>query len=245
MKDLMRLLNEYRRKLSGDRARQVSDEVVDSMYSVYPFNKFEYIISNLMAYGVMTLDDYLALRANYIMRNRYLYLFEMAPRTFGETWGQRHLMELVPEMSVPSRLIDPIFAGEYDLWLEGIKVEVKASRAVRKQGGGTLAEKALPHNTDDKFDMNFQQLKPDCCDVFVWIAVWRDKIDYWVIPSGFIKTNRHFSNQHRASRLTAEGGVVEGQLHIKEKNYSDFEQFRVRPDGIKCRILEIRSDGII
>lgn len=245
MKELTQQLLAYCRRLPADKAAAVDAHVLDSLYSVYPFNKFEYIISNLIAGGVMTLDDYLTVRSDYINRNRYLYLYELAPRTFGETWGQRHLMELVPEFAVPQRRLDPTFSGEYDLWLDGIKVEVKASRAVRRQAGDNLAEKALPRGTTEQFDMNFQQLKPDCCDVFVWIAVWRDQIDYWIIPSDAVKSNPHFSNQHRASRLTDAGDVVEGQIHIKKANYHDFEPYRARPDEIRQRILGLRAEGKI
>lgn len=37
--------------------------------------------------------------------------------------------------------------------------------------------------------MNFQQVKPRCCDVFVWIAVWRDVIRYWVLSSNEVETS--------------------------------------------------------
>ncbi len=238
MDTLIHQLSSYKKKLTDAEQRLLSDEILDKLYTVYPFNKFEYIISHLIAKGIITLQEYLDIRAHYLKRNKYLYLFEMAPRTFGETWGQRHLMELVPEFEVPSRLIDPSFTGEYDLWLEGIRVEVKASRAVRKKGGSTLAEKALSSKSSSKFDMNYQQLKPACCDVFVWIAVWRDKIDYWVMSSIDVQNNPHFSNQHRASQLSDTGGVVEGQIHINERNYGDFEPYRVTVRNLYDKIKE-------
>ena len=238
MDTLIHQLSSYKKKLTDAEQRLLSDEILDKLYTVYPFNKFEYIISHLIAKGIITLQEYLDIRARYLKRNKYLYLFEMAPRTFGETWGQRHLMELVPEFEVPSRLIDPSFTGEYDLWLEGIRVEVKASRAVRKKGGSTLAEKALSSKSSSKFDMNYQQLKPACCDVFVWIAVWRDKIDYWVMSSIDVQNNPHFSNQHRASQLSDTGGVVEGQIHINERNYVDFEPYRVTVRNLYDKIKE-------
>lgn len=43
--------------------------------------------------NVISLDEYLEMRAEYLQRNKYLHLFELAPRTFGETWGQNHLMD--------------------------------------------------------------------------------------------------------------------------------------------------------
>lgn len=242
MKQLVDTLAEYARLLTADKAAAIDPAVIDKLYSVYPFNKFEYIISHLIAERAMSLDDYLELRTNYIERNRYLYLFEIAPRTFGETWGERHMMELVPEFEIPRRNKDPMYAGEYDLWLEGVKVEVKASRVVRKSGGGTLAEKALPWGTKENFDMNFQQLKPSCCDVFVWIAVWRDRIDYWVLPSSAVSNHPLFSNQHRASAESADEGIFEGQIHINRANYTDFEAFKVNPRDIFDKIKTLRAN---
>lgn len=167
---------------------------LDDLYSVYPFNKFEYIISHLIAMRTITLREYLDMRNSYIERNKYLYVFEItAPRTFGETWAQRHLNEVVPELKVPSTAYDPTYSGEYDFWYEGIKIEVKASRAVKKKSGDSLIMKALSSDSKEKFDMNFQQIKPKCCDVFVWIAVWRDRIRYWVLSSDEVEKNQYYS----------------------------------------------------
>lgn len=239
MEKLIEELEAYKKDLSEDEKLQLSDSVLDKLYAVYPFNKFEYTISHLIANDIITLDAYLDMRSEYIQRNKYLYLFELAPRTFGETWGQRHLMELVPELKIPTKKLDCNFSGEYDLLLDDIHVEVKASRAVKKKGGDILANKALASNSTSKFDMNYQQLKPGCCDVFVWIAVWRDKIDYWVMSSHDVQTNPLFSNQHRASQLSENGEIIEGQIHINNSNYADFEKYRVQIRGIYDKIKEI------
>ncbi|MDE6513046.1 MAG: hypothetical protein K2L05_02535 [Muribaculaceae bacterium] len=239
METLIKEIEAFRKKLPAEEQKLISDSVLDKLYSVYPFNKFEYAISTLIAKNIISLNDYLDMRAEYISRNRYLHLFELAPRTFGETWGQNHLMELVPEFKVPTTKLDPNFSGEYDLLLNGIHVEVKASRAVRKIGGGTLADKALASTDNARFDMNYQQLKPGCCDVFVWIAVWRDKIDYWVLSSKDVQNHPLLSNQHRASQLTDNGEVVEGQIHINDANYKDFEKYRVHPRDIYSKILAL------
>ena len=154
METLIKELEAYKKSLSPAEKSQLCDAVLDKLYAVYPFNKFEYTISHLIAKNVITLDEYLDMRAEYLQRNRYLHLFELAPRTFGETWGQNHLMELVPEFKVPTKKLDPSFSGEYDLLLDDIHVEVKASRVVKKVGGDTLANKALASNSTSKFDMN-------------------------------------------------------------------------------------------
>lgn len=206
---------------------------LDDLYSVYPFNKFEYIISHLIAMRTITLREYLDMRNSYIERNKYLYVFEItAPRTFGETWAQRHLNEVVPELKVPSTAYDPTYSGEYDFWYEGIKIEVKASRAVKKKSGESLIMKALSSDSKEKFDMNFQQIKPKCCDVFVWIAVWRDRIRYWVLSSDEVEKNQYYSQgQHR-------GNVGEGQLWLKDSNISDFDSYEVGVRDILERIIE-------
>lgn len=239
METLIKQLEIYKKQLSIEDREQFRDSVLDKLYTVYPFNKFEYTISHLIAKEIISIDEYINIRAEYLQRNKYLYLFELAPRTFGETWGQQHLMEIVPEFQIPTKKLDPTFKGEYDLLLNDIHVEVKASRAVKKVGGDTLANKALSSNSKFKFDMNYQQLKPGCCDVFVWIAVWRDKIDYWVISSKDVKNNPLFSNQHRASQISETGEVIEGQIHINDSNYSDFEKYRVSVRDIHNKIIEI------
>ena len=221
------LIKELKTKISllkknGENRYNLSDGFLDSLYSVYPFNKFEYVISHLIASKTITLRQYLDIRNRYLERNKYLYVFEItAPRTFGETWAQRHLNEVVPELQRPSIEYDSNYSGEYDFWYKGIKVEVKASRAVRRKSGDSLIIKALSSDSKCGYDMNFQQIKPGCCAVFVWIAVWRDVIRYWVLSSDEVKSNKYYSEkQHR-------GNVGEGQLWIKESNIDDFLKYEV------------------
>ena len=211
----------------------LSDKALDNLYSVYPFNKFEYIISHLIGTDTITLQQYLDIRNKYLERNKYLYVFEItAPRTFGETWAQRHLNEVVPELQRPSTSYDPNYSGQYDFWYNGIRIEVKASRAVRRKSGDSLIIKALASDSKYGFDMNFQQIKPACCDVFVWIAVWRDVIRYWVLSSDEVKNNRYYSSgQHR-------GNIGEGQLWLKETNIDDFIEYEVGVRDILLKIIE-------
>ena len=80
--------------------------------------------------------------------------------------------------------------------------------------------------------MNFQQIKPACCDVFVWIAVWRDKIRYWVLSSDDVANNKYYSTgQHR-------GNVGEGQLWLKETNIKEFDEYEVGVRDILDKIVE-------
>ena len=88
-----------------------------TLLSVYPFNRFEYLISVLLGKGALSLDAYYEIRDEYIARNLYLYIFEIGgPRTFGEAWAQGHLKELVPDLVKPSKKFDPKYSGEYDFF---------------------------------------------------------------------------------------------------------------------------------
>lgn len=233
-----RLIDELKSQITNMNSKNggkynLSDNVLNSLYSVYPFNRFEYVISHLIATDTITLQQYLDIRNRYLERNKYLYVFEItAPRTFGETWAERHLNEVVPELCRPSTNFDPNYSGEYDFWYDGIKIEVKASRAVRRKSGDALIIKALSSDSRYGFDMNFQQIKPACCDVFVWIGVWRDIIRYWVLSSDEVKNNRYYSvGQHR-------GNIGEGQLWIKETNINDFKIYEVGVRDILSKIIE-------
>jgi hypothetical protein len=210
---------------------------LETLVSVYPFNEYEYIIATLLGAGRLTYDEYVELRDEYIARNLYLYIFEIsAPRGFGEAWAQGHLKELVPELQKPTKKFDPTYSGEYDLLLDGkIKIEVKASRAVDSDSDEPLYVKALASDSTSRFDMNFQQVKPACCHVFVWIGVWRDRIRYWVLTSNDVASNRNYSTgQHR-------GNVGEGQLHLKHDNIREFHQYEARSNELAAAIRSAYS----
>ena len=209
---------------------------LDDLVSVFPFNEYEYMISNLLAAEVLTLDRYVELRDEYIERNLYLYIFEIsAPRNFGESWAQGHIKELVPKVTKPSKKLDKSYSGQYDLYLEGIRIEVKASRAVDAEVEAPLYVKALSSVSTKPFWMNFQQVKPECCDVFIWVAVWRDVIRYWVLSSSEVESNQYYSGgQHR-------GNVGEGQLHVKHDNIGDFDDYSVESNRLEEAIRSAYS----
>lgn len=205
---------------------------LETLVSVYPFNEYEYIIATLLAAGKLTHEAYVELRDSYIARNMFLYVFEIsAPRGFGEAWAQGHLKELVPEIQKPSKNLAPSYSGEYDFQLDGkIKIEIKASRAVDLESNEPLYVKALASDSKKRFDMNFQQVKPACCDVFVWIGVWRDVIRHWVLASKEMESNPYYSSgQHR-------GNVGEGQLHLKDDNIHDFSVYEAQSNQLATAI---------
>src|SRR3990167_6669879 len=211
---------------------------LDNLISVYPFNEYEYIISSLLGLKKITLDDYVQIRDEYVARNMYLYIFEIsAPRGFGEQWAQGHLKELALELIKPTKKLEENYSGEYDFLYplpngKMIKIEVKASRAVDFDSQEPLYVKALAWESKMPFDMNFQQVKPKCCDVFVWVGVWRDTIKYWVLASKEVEKNKYYSKgQHR-------GNTGEGQLHIKQDNIKEFVKYEAKPKELLEKIIE-------
>jgi hypothetical protein len=223
MEQLKATLNQLIERLNEP---ELFRERLETLISVYPFNEYEFIISTLLGADILSLDEYYELRDAYLDRNLYLYLFEIsAPRNFGEQWAQGHLKILMPDLQRPSKKRDLEYSGQYDFWLEtaagNIRIEVKASRAVDFDSDEPLYVKALSVNSNKRFDMNFQQVKPRYCDVFIWIGVWRDKIRYWVLSSDELANNRYYSaGQHQ-------GNIGEGQLHLKDDNIKNFKKYEV------------------
>ncbi len=206
--------------------------------SVYPFNEYEYIISNLFCLKKITLVDYFAIREEYLVRNEYLHIYEKygSPTAFGITWAQSHIHAIVPEMKKPTKKENSDFDNEYDFFCDykknRVRIEVKASRAVDAKSDEPLFIKALALNSEKPFDMNFQQIKPKHCDVFVWVAVWRDAIKYWIFASKDIEKNKYYSRgQHR-------GNIGEGQLHLNRDNIKTFKKYEAHPNELLKKIIK-------
>lgn len=231
----MEQLKEKLMSLVSELEKEKHDNVMqrlDDLVSVYPFNEYEFLISSLMGYRKISTDEYYELRDDYIARNMFMYVFEIsAPRGFGEAWAQGHLKEICPELVKPTKKLDPAYSGQYDFFLDGkIRIEVKASRAVDFDSREALYVKALSSDSKLRFDMNFQQVKPACCDVFIWVGVWRDVIRYWVLSSNEVAENKYYSvGQHR-------GNTGEGQIHVKDDNVSEFAQFESMPRALLDKI---------
>jgi len=235
MEKLQQKLNDLINSLSKEKSSEIRTRL-ENLFSVYPFNEYEYMISVLLGMDKISIDEYYDIRDEYIARNMYLFIFEIsAPRGFGETWAQGHLKELVPDLQKPTKKLDKNYGGQYDFLLnhngKDILIEVKASRAVDGDDNRPLYVKALDSESKKNFWMNFQQAKPACCDVFILISVWRDVIKYWVLSSKELEMNKYYSKgQHR-------GNVGEGQLHITQENISEFDKFLCRSDKLRDCIV--------
>jgi len=229
-------LGQYLNQLSSSLApeeRGVLEARLQGLVSVFPFSEYEFILMFLRDRDVISFKDYEKLRDNYVSANRYLDLFSLAPRVFGQVWGEKHIMDLDPRFRKPDQSLDPEYDGEYDLWIEGVKVEVKSSRATHTKKQGSLVSKALRYGSDDPFWMNFQQLKLDVCDTFILTGVWVDQIAYWVMSNEDVKTSKYLSHQHR--------GGIEYQIGVTDKNLHEFERFQVAPDQLADAVLSLAS----
>lgn len=232
-KELRRHLERLASTLEGEK-KLMLEARLESLVSAFPFNEYEYILMFLLDTKVITFEEYEKLRDNYISSNKYLDLYGLAPRIFGQVWGEQHVMDLDSRFKKADKSIDPGFRGEYDLWAEGIKVEVKACRATDTKTRGDLVSKALRYESQRPFWMNFQQLKLDVCDVFVFIGVWVDRIVYWVLSRKEVESNPYLSHQHR--------GGVEYQIGITHKNIGEFDTCRMKPAELYDKVLSASGD---
>jgi len=194
-----------------------------------PFSTECKILAYLIDKQAITYDKYLELNKDFTKRNQYLHLFNMSPRTFGETWGEKQILELFPEFTKATKknisTLYPNFDGEFDLWIDGVRVEVKACRANNKKTGKNLACRAYSHReaATNSFKYHYQQLKPSCCDVFIWIGVCRDELLYWVLTSDELRNTGKFCAQHRNENTgIADAEIFEGQVFMTEEELHPF-----------------------
>jgi len=203
---------------------------LNGLISAFPFSEYEYILMFLLDKKVINFKDYEELRSDYVSTNKYLELFGLSPRVFGEIWAHEHIMDLNKRFVRPNKSLDPSYEGEYDLRIDDIKIEVKACRAINTKQRGSLLSKALHYGSSGPFWMNYQQLKPEACDTFIFIGVWIDQIIYWVLSSDDVKSNRYLSHQHR--------GGIEYQIGITDKNILEFDVFKVVPLNIADMVIQ-------
>lgn len=207
-------------------------KIVENDEPIFPFNDYEHLICALIDKGGLTYKKYLEIRTEYISANPYLWLFEIsAPRGFGEKFAQTYVKGMCSKIQNPNKKLDPNYSGDYDLWLDGIRIEVKASRAVDSDSEKPLYIRALSINTNKNFLMNFQQLKPQFCDVFIWVAVFRDEIVLWVMSSKEVLHHPSYSKgQHRGNKGN------EGQLHITQDNIIQFDKYKLKDNNLEQAI---------
>lgn len=229
----LKQLKKYLNKLIADlenKDKKFLEQKLKSLISVFPFNEYEYMLIFLRDRNAITFQEYETLREKYIDSNKYLGLYGIAPRVFGQIWAEEHLRSIDNRFKQATKKLDSKYSGQYDVWFGGIKLEIKACRAINTKKRGDVVSKALRFNTKEPFWMNFQQLKPDSCDAFIFIGVWIDKIIYWVMSSDEIRSNKYLSHQHR--------GGIEYQIGITGRNISDFNKYKVAQSNIAAIVMQ-------
>jgi hypothetical protein len=233
--DLIELKNNIVNLFNGteDEIQEILN-IVERDQAIFPFNEFEHMLALMMNRKGITFDQYLEIRSDYIAKNPNLWIFEIsAPRGFGEKFAQTYINGKCPALQKPSKRLHSEYFGDYDFWLDGIRIEVKASRAVDSSSDEPLYVKALARNSQKPFLMNFQQLKPQCCDVFIWVAVFRDVIVIWVMASSEVRDSPAYSRgQHRGNSGN------EGQLHINQDNIHILSQYELGDGDLNAAIRE-------
>lgn len=226
MKELMIELYNLRKKTSGD-IRVI--KAIEEEKSLFPFSVENKLLAYYLSIGEITYEKYSQLNSDYCERNKYLDLFDMAPRTYGQTWGEQHIRSLFPQFIKATKenisAEYPAFDGEFDLWLEGIRIEVKACRANSTKTGGSLSSRAYLHSEAKAagFKYHYQQIKPSCCDVFIWIGTCRDELIYWILTSEELQKTGKLGSQHRNENTGIAGvEVFEGQVFMTEEELSPF-----------------------
>lgn len=226
------------------------NEMIQKLYDlkdvVYPFSDYELIISNLLWMDKMSLWEYEIMRDDYMMRNRHLDKFQMAGKSVWK-WAEDIMIDWGYWLKKPNKKIDSNYSQQtsYDAYMEYdnriIRIEIKASRVTESWNDTEyFIDKALFSDSKKPFWMNFQQLKPQYSDVFVFIAIYRDQLKYWILSSDEVK-NYGLDESHigRFSPWQHSWNAGnEWQLHIRESNIGDFDLYLVNQNQIKDKIIE-------
>ncbi|GHT57135.1 hypothetical protein AGMMS49982_24160 [Bacteroidia bacterium] len=155
--------------------------------------------------------------------------YELAGKTFGGTM-ELYFQAMCSDLKKPSKALDASYGGEYDFWLDGIKIEVKAGRTLDKDSKEPWFKKALSLNTAKNFDVILEQIKPNCCDVVVFIAAFRNDILLWILNSKeVVELPTYSAKQHR-------GNTGEGQFHIKQANIKLLDKYKFTGKNLKLAI---------
>ena len=101
---------------------------------------------------------------------------------------------------------------------------------------GDLSSRALKYASAQSFWMNYQQIKAEAADVFIFIGVWADEILYWVLSRKEIQSNKYLSHQHR--------GGIEFQIGNTDKNIRHFDAYQARPSDTGGLVIQKASAGI-
>ncbi|GHV35941.1 hypothetical protein FACS1894180_7540 [Bacteroidia bacterium] len=86
--------------------------------------------------------------------------------------------------------------------------------------------------TQEELDKILEQIKPACCDVFVWIVVFRNDMFLWILNSKeVVELPTYSDKQHR-------GNTGEGQFHIKQASIQSLNKYKFKGENLKSAIIK-------
>ena len=132
----LRTLPDHRTASLEREGKELLQARLESLASVFPFNEYEYTTAFLVDRNVISFSEYEAHREKFVSSSRYFDLFSLAPRSFGQGWGEKHLINFDDGFQRVSKTLDPKYVGQYDHWIRGIWVEGNAARAIDNSRGG-------------------------------------------------------------------------------------------------------------
>lgn len=225
-----RLREELLRRAHDLPGHEAIVDAVEQDTTPHPFHPLDLLVAFLIEQGALSVEEYRAMRDAYTERNPNLALYQItAPRRFGDTWAQAHAAELAPTLVKPTKELDPDYDGQYDRFETetGGRVELKATRVVEDGVNAPLPEKALASTTRRPYHLYFKQVKPDCCDVFLLLGVYLDRVRYWVVPATEMATADFYSDKlHRHGRGS-------GQIQLASSSLADvFGEYEATPDTL-------------
>jgi len=101
LNELKKLLMDYENQLSAELKKEMNEKLRQSV-EAYPFNEYEFRLTYLQENKIITFSEYERIRQKYISTNKYLELYGLAPRVFGQIWGESNIRELDIRFTKPA-----------------------------------------------------------------------------------------------------------------------------------------------
>ncbi len=83
LKQLREYLDKFISELQNNDREFLNSKLKD-LISIFPFNEYEYILIFLRDKEIIDFVEYEKLRDNYVRANKYLNLYGISPRSFGQ-----------------------------------------------------------------------------------------------------------------------------------------------------------------
>lgn len=209
----------------GDR-KLVQEELERAM-CIMQSSEFDYVLANLQKKNLITSQEYGTLKREQ-MSNRYLILYGIDSRLFAEIWAVEHLKRMDPRFNSE---FDRAATKKYEALFEGIKVGIKACRAVKENVQGDRFKGALRYSLKQPFAFRFRNLNVQMCDVFVFIGVWVNLMIYWVLSEREINLNEYLV-------LDQSKQTMDHMIEINNGNIAAFDKYRVHESDLIATIMK-------